>query len=441
MVNEPNRHSESASCSRCGYALSGLPEGIRCPECGTPSGIRPTVRFVDNLSDAPVSYLRRLRLGLLTQCFAMGLAAATMGYSVYYGATRAGTLLVINNIEHILAGAFFLSGVLWLVGAWVSTSARPTGERTSPDMLLDSQRLRRAAWMTQAFLPASIFLIWTSQVGPGGVVGTVLAFVALLAMVAAAFSLIPIALYLSSIADWAGDAVLGDRMRNAAWVIAVLGTIGAISFVGALFPTVLEGLFRLASIAAFGLNVIAVLMIAMSFLLLANTTHWAILNNGSTAARNVRLANKRNAHLDELAARSQGKSDVVIDSDSGTCSGCGLDLTGLGSSGRCPECFAVFAKLGKAWTAEDLNHGIPLTDVEHREIIERSTDGRATKIRHISRAITVGRAKHRSSLGLDAGRSMFAEGPADSAPPGREINETLDNLPEAQPPAGPPPGP
>jgi len=416
--------------------------------------VAPTVRFVDNLSDAPVWYLRRLRLGLLTLCLAMFSVAGLLAYSVYYGAARAGTLMTINNIEHYLAGGFFGCGLLWLLGAWISTRARPKGDRTSPDMLLDSAQLRRAAWMTQGFAPAAVLMVWTSQMGPAGVIGMALAILALLLMVAAAFSLVPLSLYLSSVADWAGDSDLGERMRNAAWIIAVLGTIGAVCFVGALIPWILSGLFNLLAIGAFALNVVAVLMIALSLMLLANTAQWAILNNGSTAARNVRLANRMRAHMAELAARSAGE----LNFDPNVCRGCGLDLTGMGSSGRCPECSTVFAKLGKAWSPEDREHGIPLTDlpltdVEHREVIERSADGRSTKIRHITRAITVGRVKHRSSMGLDAGLSMFAEGPADSAPPspasakpagtqaGREIDRLLDNLPENVPDSVPPSGP
>ena len=40
-----HRRKREGCCAGCGYALSGLPPGVRCPECGLqPPAIAPTIR-------------------------------------------------------------------------------------------------------------------------------------------------------------------------------------------------------------------------------------------------------------------------------------------------------------------------------------------------------------------------------------------------------------
>src|SRR4051812_38842205 len=59
-------------CGKCGYNLKGLPGGGRCPECGRPIArrTRGAKRFTDNLTDAPLFYLKALATGgiLLAVC-------------------------------------------------------------------------------------------------------------------------------------------------------------------------------------------------------------------------------------------------------------------------------------------------------------------------------------------------------------------------------------
>ena len=57
--------TEDRLCRKCNYSLKGLHAGGMCPECGTPiPRPKPRVLGGDNLSDAPVGYLRTLSFGL-----------------------------------------------------------------------------------------------------------------------------------------------------------------------------------------------------------------------------------------------------------------------------------------------------------------------------------------------------------------------------------------
>jgi len=51
---------EGRKCGNCGYDLTGLMSGGKCPECGTTITPPKSKRLADNLTDAPLGYLKRL---------------------------------------------------------------------------------------------------------------------------------------------------------------------------------------------------------------------------------------------------------------------------------------------------------------------------------------------------------------------------------------------
>ncbi|MFG0305921.1 MAG: hypothetical protein ACF8Q5_06870 [Phycisphaerales bacterium JB040] len=442
-------HGESAQCSSCGYRLTGLPVGSVCPECGTPSRSSYTVRFADNLSDAPTHYLRTLRLGLLLMTLASGAGVAAMVYSVVYAFTRAGTLVAIANFQHYIAATFMGVSLIWVFGVWLATRARPLGDRTVRDYILESRRVRACALFCQFAAPAAVLLLWSLNFAKPGTVGMWALFaLALLALAGTAGALVPLAVYLSSLADWAGDSGLGGKLRGAAWIIVVLGSLGAVAFVGALVPHPLAGFFNLISVYGIIMTALAVAAIALAILRLTLTTQWAIINSGSLAARDRRLLEKYNAHHEFMAARSEGRSVPHANPAApGRCSGCGLDLSNMGSSGTCPACHRVFVKEEIPWTPDDLNRGIPVDGVSPGEA---HLAPRTPSIHHTQRSITRDRVRYRAHHD-EFGVPVRADTPPlephreeTREPPG--IDDELDNLPEGPAgtdrsgPPGPPPG-
>lgn|GEM_PF-3454821 len=443
MTFQPN-HGESAKCSQCGYALAGLPVGAVCPECGTPSRPTYSVRFADNLCDAPGQYLRSLRFGLLLMSLASTAAVGGMGYGVVYLFTRAGTLVANPNIHHYLAGAFSSASFLWCAGVWLATQPRPLGDRTIRDIILESKRLRDVARHAQVAAPASVVLLWTTTFTTPGTPGAwIVLTLALIAIACTAGALVPLSVYLSSLADWAGESGLGGKLRGAAWVIAVIGTLGAITFVGALIPHPLAGFFNLIAVYGIIATGLATCVIALAILRLMFTAQWAIVNSASTAARDRRLVEKYHAHHEFMAARSEGRSIPHTNPDDPhTCVGCGLDLTNMGSSGTCPSCHRVFVKEEAPWTPEDLHRGIPVDGVapatEHLA-------PRKPSIQHTQRGITKDRVRYRAShdeFGVprplrepSLPHSEPPPGGPPEAPPG--IDGVLDDLPDETDRSGP----
>ena len=104
-----------------------------------------------------------------------------------------------------------VAAFVWLAGVWIATSERPVGAHTARDPLLDSVNLRRAIRGLQIGAPVAAVLgvssVYAPLAGAGqalGVLAGVFAAVCLLAMV-------PFCVYLSSLADWAGDSGVGER--------------------------------------------------------------------------------------------------------------------------------------------------------------------------------------------------------------------------------------
>ena len=274
-------------CRKCHYDLKGLRIGGKCPECGTPI-IRSGQRFADNLTDAPIDYLRHLALACAVLAaswlFIVGAAIATNARPVF------GTV--------ILAGA----SLFWWLGTMMITVPRKKGDHTLPDVILDSPRLRLAIRITSSAWPlfaASLLLTLVL----GGTAPSV-SFVAMITIfaVASLISLVPLCAYLMGFADWSGDDGLSTRFNIAGWAIAVFGTFWFVgTIVGQLNPNIVVGFFRLGSVFATGLVIIALLLLLLCLFQLANNARWAMTNNVATAERDERVAERRAQRMAEIA--------------------------------------------------------------------------------------------------------------------------------------------
>ena len=442
MASFEETHAPNERCSQCGYDLAGLSKGGRCPECGTPSKGPSTARFVENLCDAPASYLRSLLGGFLLMSLGTLLIGGALGYLGYYGIFVAGTLLAIPNIQHYIAAACMAGALCWCVGVWLGLAERPRSERTSRDFILDNPRLRRVALLSQFSLPSAVLLLWTLGFITPGIVGWVIVGLALLALIGAAFSMVPLSVYLSSLADWAGDNVLANRLRGAAWVIAVIGTTGVLCVLGALIPHPFAGFMNVIAVYSLLLSALAIGFIALGAIRLAITVQWAKMNSLSAAARDRRLLERMlqdRAHTDRAATNTA--------CDLNTCRACGLDLTNLGRSGRCPECNTVFVKEETPWSADDHSQDIPIESTDAAQLAGGpgafTSPPPAPSITHFARAISKGRVRYRSpeeielsrQLAPDVRTSRVEQAPALPDSPADSMDDTLDQLPE-DPPTG-----
>jgi hypothetical protein len=208
--------SDDRECVRCGYPLRGLETNGKCPECGAAITSAKTVRHADNLVDAPIGYIRLMAVG-------MGLLAGTIVFvallllvSRLYSSP--GTYLLPRIAFHfLLTGA---AGV-WCGAAWIVTLKRPRTERIVRDPILDNAHIRLATRVSQGLPPLAALVSWGAAATGSAILGGL----AGLLLVGALFGLVPLGVFLSAMADWAGETGEGGRLRAASWCIAVLGTL------------------------------------------------------------------------------------------------------------------------------------------------------------------------------------------------------------------------
>jgi hypothetical protein len=194
------------ACRRCGYNLKGLPGGSVCPECGTPfTAATIQGRFNDNLTDAPLEYLRSLRGGLLILAGSVVLAIAGLISSFFLGFDA-------------IAGAALLTGVLWVTGVWLTTSSRPLDDSFAPDAVLDSAQLRTSCRVLQmgtlvgALMFSAGWVLLQSPTASQALVSSLVVGAAIFYGIAI-LALIPFGVYLSAMSDWAGHDKLGTQFR------------------------------------------------------------------------------------------------------------------------------------------------------------------------------------------------------------------------------------
>ncbi|MEZ6234438.1 MAG: hypothetical protein R3B68_09635 [Phycisphaerales bacterium] len=296
-------------CFKCGYNLKGLPRGGNCPECGGP--IRQSLdrgRFLyKNLTDAPMSYLKIIRLGF----FLLAGCVAALLVSIFWTVRSGG-----------LAPAFLVAAasIAWWGGVYLVTSSEyPPGELHSKydrlRWLRRTNRVAAGAWAAGwACIVVQMLLIAKQKAfiaaGGGGLLGTTpydnwiyLAGLAWFVLqIVGLFSLIPLCIHLAEIASVAGADSLATRLGLAAWGIALFGmylvaavvigrggALGSILFLG-------FGLMSLGMLASVGL-------FGWSLIEMAIMSGYAVVNSYSAMARDKRLIEK--AQREEAARQAE----------------------------------------------------------------------------------------------------------------------------------------
>lgn len=292
--------AEDRACIKCGYNLRGLETHGACPECGT--AITPrrdrSKRFADNLVNSEMWYLKALALGL-------GLmAAAVVGTWVLWIGVWMGTIPVA--LGNIVALALALA---WFVASWISTTERPHTESTVKDEILDSDPLRKAARFAQALAVLAVLAdaarYWTGS--------PVFAALSGLVSVAFLFGLVPLGIYLSSLADWAGETNVGSRLRTAAWCTTVCGSLAVIASVALLMPVPFKLLIAGALTILSIIVLIGLVLFCASTVQLAHTAFWAITNSHQSQEREIRMAERKRRQAEADAARATAADIAMAD--------------------------------------------------------------------------------------------------------------------------------
>jgi len=288
--------TEDRLCRKCNYSLKGLHAGGLCPECGTPiPAPKKKVLGGDNLSDAPVRYLRKLSMGLALGSIGMCLIVAGLVY--LRGSTAATGPAMLG-----------LGALLWIGGVAIFAAARPRSEATLGDAALDHKpwllgiRLAQIVWLFPVLFAGWRLVIIKS----GSTNGLDLALGALNVSVILAFiATVPVLAYLNALATWAGDESLAGRIHTSAWGIAVCGIAGP----GLIFGSPILGPVKLpAFVIGAILSVLlglCLIVAVISVLQIASISFLAISSNAAAEARDARIAQKRAQEAKESFERQR----------------------------------------------------------------------------------------------------------------------------------------
>lgn len=280
-------------CHECGYNLIGLRPGDQCPECGHHIPIPRTGVKGDNLTDAPIAYLRRLALSVTGAALVTALAVMS-------------TMLAAASASLPLAYAGVAFSLLFAAAVQPVLQQRPIGERTVPDQVLDHPRWRRVIRLSAAMWPvfSVVVALWASAGAYAWKIEPVAAVARVLFFILASASLTPLILYLAALASWAGDGSLASRLRGSAWVLVVGSVvILAARLLEAIVSGPLNGVINFGMIFVTAVYVGAVVVTVIGFLQLVGVASAAVSSNRATIERDSRVAARRAAEMAVVVER------------------------------------------------------------------------------------------------------------------------------------------
>ncbi|QKK08667.1 MAG: hypothetical protein HND58_11190 [Planctomycetota bacterium] len=236
----------------------------------------------DNLTDAPVPYLKNLHRGVMAMAMlgvANGLVQATWVY-----------------FRHpVVAWMLLLGGAAWAAAVWIPTGRRPfqPGMRINPER--EKLRLRQAARLSQLAWPArGLFLVLMLEAGTAASAGVLRIPAAALQFVGV-LGFAPLCIWLAHLADWAQDTGLSGRLR----LSAVLVGAGGVVMTLAMTATVLASgtgfaapLSILAGLSLLGYE-IGLLVFVISQLQFAGMVGWAVRNAKAAIVRDQRVLERK----------------------------------------------------------------------------------------------------------------------------------------------------
>lgn len=303
--------AEDRLCGTCNYNLKGLRTSQRCPECGTVIKGRRRTRNADVFTDAPLGYLRTLRLGALLMAGG-SLAAAALTFATY------GTANVLIALAGVLAAA------AWWVGVWIVTGPERHNATVAVPPIDTSRILRiinrtlQCVWVISLtfLLAAAVSKLSAMQAraATAGSLTTGNAFFTFASIAArletihavtlpiCLLTLVPVALHVGRLAEWAEDDDLKNRMVLVAWGIGLGAPLGGYgSLLASILPSGLALFFSVGR--AFGILMLLVSWLAFlwGMLSLASMCAWAVSNAETTLETEARLARKLAKHYQDIA--------------------------------------------------------------------------------------------------------------------------------------------
>lgn len=327
-------------CRNCSYNLRGLQSDRVCPECGTPIRKHRPAEY-SLLSDAPLTEIKQLRLGLWIAMASLVATPIIMLVSTIMS-VRSGSDMVIK-------GGFVLLSLMWAAAVWLMTPVLQTPEAVRRGFSRES-RLRLAARYSQLAWPAAMLLILLGATGAASSLGwislLVLQFVGIM-------GLMTLAVVLSRLADWCCDEFAERLLNITLWALPIS------TFVFLTMPLISVMRFFVCMASALWLAAIGTFL--LSLVSVTISVSWSVFHAKQRMAREQQAREKAAnavARLprfsddeipladgppprDRLSPVPIGPSTAMVSEDvkeDADCLFCGYNLRGLKTYGRCPEC-------------------------------------------------------------------------------------------------------